>query len=198
MNNNTRLRVRVPKALYESIQAQLAKKQINEADEQKASVQEIATAMDKAVVSAKKRAQEIADKKGGSLTQKDFFRVIDTFRSKIKNFAPFRMSTSQDNQSYVDNFMANAYPNPNMISPLGEAEEETQSSIVDAALMKSLDPAKKLVNSKITTPQQFAEFIKSFASEILGNESFADSLTKNANYSNAIKYLTQLSGDAKK
>jgi len=112
MNNNTRLRVRVPKALYESIQAQLAKKQIKE---------------------------ETTPVQAGAASSKE-----------------------------------------------------------DDQLMASLAPAKKLVNSKITTPQEFAKFLKTFASDILNNENFADSLTKNANYSNAIKYLTQLSGDEKK
>jgi hypothetical protein len=59
-------------------------------DVQKASVEEIAVAMDKAVVQAKKRAQEIAKSKGGKLTQSDFFSVIDKFRSKIKEFGPFK------------------------------------------------------------------------------------------------------------
>jgi hypothetical protein len=63
---------------------------INKADDQQASVEEIAAAMDKAVAFAKKLAQQIANKKGGSLTQKDFFRLIDNFRSKVKDFGPFK------------------------------------------------------------------------------------------------------------
>jgi len=106
LTENTKVRVKVPKHLYEAIQAQLDQKhemeedeeymeedsieEINKADEQQASVEEIAVAMDKAVVEAKKRAQEIANTKGGKLTQSDFFSVIDKFRSKIKQFGPFK------------------------------------------------------------------------------------------------------------
>ena len=173
MNNNTRLRVRVPKALYESIQAELSKKKINESDEKKASVQEIAAVIDKAVIFIKKLAQQIADKKGGSLTRKDVSRLVDNFGYKITDFGPFRMSTSQDNQSYVDDFMANAYPNPNMTSPLGENEEETKSSTIDDKFMKTLSPAIKLANSKITNQKDFADFVLKFAEEVLSNEQFA-------------------------
>jgi hypothetical protein len=101
LTENTKVRIRVPKHLYEAIQAELNKKDtmeegdepeetMEEADAQQASVEEVAAAMDKAVVEAKKRAQEIANKKGGKLTQSDFFSVIDKFRSKIKQFGPFK------------------------------------------------------------------------------------------------------------
>jgi hypothetical protein len=112
LTENTKVRIKVPKHLYEAIQAQLDQKhemeedeeymkedsieEIDEADGQQASVEEIAVAMDKAVVQAKKRAQEIADKKGGKLTQSDFFSVIDKFRSKIKEFGPFKRVTETE------------------------------------------------------------------------------------------------------
>jgi hypothetical protein len=118
MNNNTRLRVRVPKALYESIQAQLAKKQIKE--------------------------EETAPTTAGDASSK-----------------------------------------------------QKTSSVVDDKFMASLETAKKLINSKITTPQQFTEFIQKFADSILSSETFADSLKKNSNYSNALKFLSKVSGASK-
>jgi hypothetical protein len=119
MNNNTRLRVRVPKALYESIQAQLAKKQLREDD----------------------------------------------------NKSPALAGDASSKQK--------------------------TSSAVDDKFMASLETAKKLINSKITTPQQFTEFIQKFADSILSSETFADSLKKNSNYLNALKFLSKVSGAPK-
>jgi hypothetical protein len=79
-------------------------------NEKEASVEEIAAAMDKAVAFAKKLAQQIADKKGGSLTQKDFFRLIDNFRSKVKSFGPFKSlngSESLNEEEYIVDFGTN-------------------------------------------------------------------------------------------
>ena len=94
LTENTKVRIRVPKALYESIQAELGK--MEEAEGQQASVEEVAAAMDKAVAFAKKLAKQIADKKGGSLTQKDFFRLIDNFRYKVKSFGPFKRASEPE------------------------------------------------------------------------------------------------------
>jgi hypothetical protein len=88
LTENTKVRIKVPKHLYESIQAELGK--MEEAEGQQASVEEVAAAMDKAVAFAKTLAKQIADKKGGSLTQKDFSRLIDNFRYKVKSFGPFK------------------------------------------------------------------------------------------------------------
>jgi hypothetical protein len=109
MNNNTRLRVRVPKALYESIQAQLAKKQLREEK-----------------------------------------------------------------------------------TPPAQAGDD--SSAIDDKFMKTLSPAIKLANSKITSQKDFADFVLKFAKEVLSNEQFAGTTGENSNYKNAIKYLSSVAG----
>jgi hypothetical protein len=111
MNNNTRLRVRVPKALYESIQAELLKKKIKEEK-----------------------------------------------------------------------------------TPPAQAGDA--SSKIDDKLMASLTAATKLINSKITTPQEFATFLSGFADKILSGESFADSLNKNSSYKQSKVALGRLSGNS--
>jgi hypothetical protein len=85
-------------------------------NEKEASVEDVVIAMDKAVAFAKKLAQRIANKKGGSLTQNDFFRLIDNFGYKAKDFGPFkRLNRSDDleeaeglnEEEYMVNFGTN-------------------------------------------------------------------------------------------
>jgi len=111
LTENTKVRVKVPKHLYEAIQAELDKKhgmeeghygekEMEEAESQTASLEEIAAAMDKALAFAKKLGKQIADKKDGSLTQKDQSRLVDNFRSKVREFSPLK---PQMDESYEDN-----------------------------------------------------------------------------------------------
>jgi hypothetical protein len=100
LTENTKVRIKVTKHLYESIQAELGK--MEEAEGQQASVEEVAAAMDKAVAFAKKLAKQIADKKGGSLTQKDFSRLIDNFKYKVKSFGPFKRVSEPEEMNEGD------------------------------------------------------------------------------------------------
>jgi hypothetical protein len=75
---------------------------MEEAEGQQASVEEVAAAMDKAVAFAKKLAKQIADKKGGSLTQKDFSRLIDNFKYKVKSFGPFKRVSEPEEMNEGD------------------------------------------------------------------------------------------------
>lgn len=100
LTENTKVRIKVPKHLYEAIQAELDKKHgMEEAESQTASLEEIAAAMDKALAFAKKLGKQIADKKDGSLTQKDQSRLVDNFRSKVREFSPLK---PQMDESYED------------------------------------------------------------------------------------------------
>jgi hypothetical protein len=91
LTENTKVRIKVPKHMYEAIQAELHKKpEMEEAESQTASLEEVAAAMDKALAFAKKLGQQIADKKGGSITQKDQSRLVDNFRSKVREFSPLK------------------------------------------------------------------------------------------------------------
>jgi hypothetical protein len=62
---------------------------INEADDKKASVEEIFVAIDKAVKIIKTLVKQGADKKGGSLTQDDLDIILDDFKYSVHDYTPF-------------------------------------------------------------------------------------------------------------
>jgi hypothetical protein len=159
LTENTKVRIKVPKHMYEAIQAELAKKPemeeseetMEEADAQQASVEEVAAAMDKAVEFAKKLAKQIADKKGGSLTRKDFSRLIDNFRSKVKSFGPFKSVNGSEeiNEEEMNEYVGMSPDQAQVVEILGSLIAAGGLGVaVKTALQMALDKIKSKKSSE--------------------------------------------------
>jgi len=62
-------------------------KEANEREEPTISLEDAVKAMEDALTFAKKLGKQIANKKGGHLTEKDLARVVDNFRYKYKDYS---------------------------------------------------------------------------------------------------------------
>jgi len=103
MNNNTRLRVRVPKALYESIQAQLAKKQLKEDETPPApagdasSQSKTSSAINDKFMASLAPAIKLANSK--ITNQKDFAEFVLKISEKVLSDEQFA-GTTGENSNY--------------------------------------------------------------------------------------------------
>jgi hypothetical protein len=128
---------------------------------EEASVEDIAAAMDQAVAFAKKLAQQIADKKGGSLTQKDFFRLIDNFRSKVKDVGPFKSLDGYEDLEEGDSMSGDEGWEANTLADyFSNSEKETQdiAKQLDFLLRENCqDDLDDIVDLIIELAQEYAD-----------------------------------------
>jgi hypothetical protein len=126
-----------------------------------ASVEDIAAAMDQAVAFAKKLAQQIANKKGGSLTQKDFFRLIDNFRSKVKDVGPFKSLDGSEDLEEGDSMTGEEGWEANTVADYFSNSEENTKEIakqIDFLLRENYqDDVDDIVDLIIELAQDYAD-----------------------------------------
>jgi len=162
LTENTKVRIKVPKHLYEAIQAELDKKHgMEEAESQTASLEEIAAAMDKALAFAKKLGKQIADKKDGSLTQKDQSRLVDNFRSKVREFSPLK---PQMDESYEDTMEEDQV---NEVLPLyvGMSSAEMQAMELAGQILAAVAAGTGLTAGIVNLAKKVKDKIKSKKSD---------------------------------
>lgn len=171
MNNNTRLRVRVPKALYESIQAELSKKKIKEeetppataGDASSKSQPETSSAIDDKFMTSLATAKKLINSK--ITNQKDYANFVLKFAEEILNNEQFA-DTTKGNANYINfmKYLGLLAGNPQS-SRTSVTEEKSQpyykiaADAINFALDKGKSPQEKsdiLVTLKDAVEKKFA------------------------------------------